>query len=657
VDNFATTFAIVPAFEDFDFFKITYQGCLHEARGLGKNVQCWYRGPETFDPTGRLQAQVINNLTLEGKVDGMSVSVVNEGAVREPIARAVDAGIKVVTFDSDAPSSERAAYIGTDNSAYGQRLASVLDQVNPEGGKYVIVTAMTPSVTRRTEAFREDLKDKPWNELNGGSATIFYNGSSKKTLEDLAQLVDGYPYPHLNAIVVMLPKLVNSRQWKDLVDENSNMTFVAADLGDEEINLLQQNYISALVGQHPYEMGELSARTLYQLINEGETVPNKIFGTALVEVVRVPVDLPPPNVNQNYIGNFRIMGYVLYAVAVMFDIGFLAWTVARRKDRVVRASQPEFLILICVGSLILVSSIIPMGVDDEIATQKQASSACMIKFWLLSVGFVLVQSALFAKTWRVNRIFHNPNKFKRVKVTAKDVILPLVGLLAANIVVMICWQLLNPLVYVRHPHSGTDPWNRIISTYGACTSKYPDQMGGTLPYLISLGAIDLGALLLANVQAYQARNLSTEFSESKYIAMAMTGMLQVGIVGTPVLILVHDIPRTAYVLLVLMVFLATMGVLLLMFMPKIIAHREWKEKQEKKRREKADRLEARTEALTEVQACAPGHGATTPSSADDGAQGLKVSLRKEPDGNDVEAARCGNEDSAGLSVVKLVKEL
>jgi len=41
--------------------------------------------------------------------------------------------------------------------------------------------------------------------------------------------------------------------------------------------------------------------------------------------------------------------------------------------------------------------------------------------WLLSMGFSIAMSALFAKLWRINRLFNASNSFRRVCVNAKDV--------------------------------------------------------------------------------------------------------------------------------------------------------------------------------------------------------------------------------------------
>lgn len=57
--------------------------------------------------------------------------------------------------------------------------------------------------------------------------------------------------------------------------------------------------------------------------------------------------------------------------------------------------------------------------DDKHYSERGCSIACMAVPWLISVGFVTMFSALFSKVWRVNQIFNNPNRFRRIKVTEK----------------------------------------------------------------------------------------------------------------------------------------------------------------------------------------------------------------------------------------------
>lgn len=343
-----------------------------------------------------------------------------------------------------------------------------------------------------------------------------------------------------------------------------------------------------------------------------------VAGTSFMEVLLFPLELPPLEVDMNYIGNLAILGYVLLAFIVVLSIGFAIWTFVNKNTRVVRASQPLFLGMICCGTLIMGSAIIPLSMDDEKYDERATDVACMSIPWLMSIGFTTTFCALFSKTWRVDKIFHNPRRFSRIKVTAKDVIGPYLALLAINVIVLACWTAIAPLVYDRFYYEGTDSWNREISSHGVCHSE-GDAKGGFVPYVVIIGVVNLGVLILAVLQAYQARSIRTEFSESKYITIIMVSMLQASVIGIPVIFLVWDLPEVYYVVMVCLISVICFAVLIFMFVPKVSALREKKAEQRKK--------EQRRSARAANGLPLSGKSSTARSSEeDDGRDGLKIAM-------------------------------
>ena len=152
-------------------------------------------------------------------------------------------------------------------------------------------------------------------------------------------------------------------------------------------------------------------------------------------------------------------------------------------------------------------------------------------------------------------------------MTIRDVVIPLLVILTLNLIILICWTTLAPLKYTRASHDGTDPWNRVISTYGSCGEH---EHISSAPFIALLAVLNMCALIIANVQAYRTRMIKTEFSESKYIAIALASMAQAGIVGVPLLFLVGDQPRANFVVRVLLVFVTCSAILVLIFVPKIL---------------------------------------------------------------------------------------
>ena len=216
-------------------------------------------------------------------------------------------------------------------------------------------------------------------------------------------------------------------------------------------------------------------------------------------------------------------------------IRFLVWTEKNHKQRVVRASQPLFLRVICVGVMIFASSIVPLNIDDRIASIHGCSIACNFYYWLFFMGFSIMFSGLFTKIYRINRIMNNPVKFKRVKVTIKDVAKPMAAIIGVNFIVLVAMTAASPSEW-EIVVSDYDQHGRPTETYGHCTTK------AQIPYYATLGAVNFAALMFSIQQAYNTRKLATEFSESRYIFYAMIGILVSLFQGIPVLVLVRDSP-------------------------------------------------------------------------------------------------------------------
>jgi hypothetical protein len=118
-----------------------------------------------------------------------------------------------------------------------------------------------------------------------------------------------------------------------------------------------------------------------------------------------PNQIPDANVNMHTISP-AIRGVCLgiAGAAMTLSIALFVFTFVKRKARVIRAAQPPFLLMLCVGTLVMASSIIPFSIDDSIASQSGCSIACASRTWLVAVGFCVAFSALFSKLWRINKV-------------------------------------------------------------------------------------------------------------------------------------------------------------------------------------------------------------------------------------------------------------
>ena len=172
-------------------------------------------------------------------------------------------------------------------------------------------------------------------------------------------------------------------------------------------------------------------------------------------------------------------------------------------------------------------------------------------------------AALFSKTLRVNKLLRKARGCQRITVTPGDVIKPFLILMFFNVMILALWTALAPLTF-RRVHLEYDQFGRQIESIGLCHSE------GWLPYGISLLLVNFAALILCIVEAYRARNIQSEFSESKYIGMAVVSIFQALLFCIPLFFLTQNNPSSQSFVLAAVVFVCSMAVLLLIFVPKII---------------------------------------------------------------------------------------
>jgi hypothetical protein len=274
----------------------------------------------------------------------------------------------------------------------------------------------------------------------------------------------------------------------------------------------------------------------------------------------VYVRLTPPD-EYNFLGNFFYIGLAFAMIVALTAFSFTGFVFAYRNSRVVKVMQPSFLVTICLGVAIMGSSMIPIGIDDGLVPVSGVNIACMSTPWLLSSGFTCAFSALFSKLWRINQLFNSTSAYRRVVVRPQDVLKPFLMLFSINTALLIAWTIVDPLKWERFDIDGQE-WN----TYGTCVG------GNAATVFVSLiAAVNVAALLMTCIQAYSARNISDEFSESKYIGIAIYGWLQTALIGVPILFLINkDNPTAQYFLQVGLIFVISMSMVSIVFVPAFV---------------------------------------------------------------------------------------
>lgn len=231
---------------------------LNQAAGeLGVHVALI--GPESYD-AGMEKSEFDRIAAL--KPAGMLVSVADEKLLTPSINAAIDAGIPVITVDSDAESSKRLMFVGTNNYEAGQMGGRVLaDKLKNEGNVAVLYTYGQPNLEQRLEGYKSIIA------MHGGMKLI--EGSDLKgdptAAFDDAEGILNKGTPKVDAFVV-LEGQAGPQVSEVLKRENKKKVFIAMDALPATLDGIEQGWITASVAQKPFTMGYTGLRMLADMV-------------------------------------------------------------------------------------------------------------------------------------------------------------------------------------------------------------------------------------------------------------------------------------------------------------------------------------------------------------------------------------------------------
>ena len=265
-------FAIVPKSMNNPYFDLARDGCEAEAKKLG--VQCLYQGPVEQEPA--TQVQIIQDM-ISRHLDGIAIAVADAPAVSRVIRQARQAGIPVITFDADAPDSQRQAYVGTNNKDLGMAIGQELMKVHPKAGSFALVSGgpAAENLKERVDGVRQVLKGAGWTEVSG--SPTFCNDDSALAVQQMTDLMTAHP-----DLAALIPvggwPLFSGEAYKRFVTPHieamkaGRFAIVSADTLPAEIAELKAGQVNALVGQRPAEMGA-KAMDMLLALHKGQSVP------------------------------------------------------------------------------------------------------------------------------------------------------------------------------------------------------------------------------------------------------------------------------------------------------------------------------------------------------------------------------------------------
>lgn len=280
------TFAIVYSIA-VDFFDTVTRGAKDEIDASGKNINLIVKAPDKGDVNQ--QIEIMENL-INMKVDGIAIGPCDSDALTPYINKAVEAGIPVITFDTDAPDSKRLGYIGTDNYEAGRLLGESVAAVKEDAK--VICTISVPTqlgLQQRVQGAKDVWAEKyPAIKLIDMRSS---GGDPAVTMSNIEDMVKTYPDFDVLIGIDAQGGPAAVTVWKAMGLSEAGKKAVVFDDLPEVIQGIRDGQITTAISQFEYKWGAEIINKLWDA-SHGKEVP------ALVNID--PVALNVDNVDQYF---------------------------------------------------------------------------------------------------------------------------------------------------------------------------------------------------------------------------------------------------------------------------------------------------------------------------------------------------------------------
>ena len=273
-------FAVIPKSLDIPVFNYAKIGAERKARELG-DVDILWNAPTNAD---QLKQKEILESYITQRVDGIAISALNGDFLTDTINRAVDAGIPVVTWDSDAPNSKRIAFYGVDDLASGRIMGEQTIKLLNGKGKVAIITSMgATNLQRRLDGAKEALAKAPGIQI----VEVFdIKEDVVRTSEIMA--TGTRRYPDLGAWLSVGGWPVFTRNATAPIDP-AKTKVISFDTIQPALDLLREGKVSVLLGQKYFGWGSEPVQILYDYAH-GKKPASTVIDSGVDVVTKDNVD-------------------------------------------------------------------------------------------------------------------------------------------------------------------------------------------------------------------------------------------------------------------------------------------------------------------------------------------------------------------------------
>lgn len=217
-------------------------------------------GPDTYDAQAELDSFT---KAVSHKPAGILISVADANLMRPEINSAIDAGVPVITVDSDAPLSSRLFFIGTNNldagHLGGQRL---IEKLHGKGNIVFYTITGQPNLEERLKGYEDVIANHPDIKIvdifdSKGDVGTSFDQTEKYMAKTGSAKIDAFVALESSAG----PSIAEVLKRKSATDR----LIIAMDVSPETLNLIKEGSIDSTVSQKPFTMGYIGLKSLDEI--------------------------------------------------------------------------------------------------------------------------------------------------------------------------------------------------------------------------------------------------------------------------------------------------------------------------------------------------------------------------------------------------------
>jgi ribose transport system substrate-binding protein len=243
----------------------------------GMNIEIAWLTPPQED--GEIQAQRIRQAVNDG-AGAVLIAASDAGKVTGAINDAVDRGVLVMTFDSDAPQSKRFAYYGVDDLKTGQlMMAELVSQLGGKGRVAILAgNQNAPNLQRRVKGARDEAAKHPGIQVAG---VFNHVETPQDAAAEVIRVNNAYPGITGWGFIGGWP-LYTQTLLTDL--DPAKQKVVSVDALPIELPYVERNIVPVLLAQPVYKWGYVGVETIIDKAVHKKDPPSPIIAMDLVRV-------------------------------------------------------------------------------------------------------------------------------------------------------------------------------------------------------------------------------------------------------------------------------------------------------------------------------------------------------------------------------------